>query len=102
MSFFLKSPPQEDSLYRTSTADFTKRAITPVMASLAELLRNTPGYEVIRIRKYEGRCKQSNIGRARRVKESLIYMEGKTITPYRETLFSFVPPTNSLISISDP
>ena len=49
--------PQEDSLYRKSTADFTKRAITPVMASLAELLRNTPGYEVMRIRKYEGGCK---------------------------------------------
>jgi len=35
----------EDSLYRESTADFTKRTITPVMASLAELIRNTPGYE---------------------------------------------------------
>ena len=35
----------EDSLYRESTSDFTKRTITPVMASLAELLRNTPGYE---------------------------------------------------------
>ena len=35
----------EDSLYRESTADFTKRTITPVMASLAEVLRNTPGYE---------------------------------------------------------
>ena len=35
----------EDSLYRESTADFTKRTITPVMASLAELLRNTAGYE---------------------------------------------------------
>ena len=36
----------EDSLYREGTSDFTKRTITPVMASLAELLRNTPGYEV--------------------------------------------------------
>ena len=36
---------KEDSLYRPSTSDFTKRAITPVMASLAELIRNTPGYE---------------------------------------------------------
>ena len=35
----------EDSLYREGTADFTKRTITPVMASLAELLRNTPGYD---------------------------------------------------------
>ena len=29
----------EDSLYRESTEGFTKRTITPVMASLAELLR---------------------------------------------------------------
>ncbi len=29
----------EDSLYRQSTEDFTKRTITPVMASLAEVLR---------------------------------------------------------------
>jgi len=29
----------EDSLYRPSTEGFTKRTITPVMASLAELLR---------------------------------------------------------------
>jgi hypothetical protein len=36
---------QEDSLYRANTSDFTKRTITPVMASLAELLRNTPKYE---------------------------------------------------------
>lgn len=35
----------EDSLYRPSTEGFTKRTITPVMASLAELLRKTPGYE---------------------------------------------------------
>ena len=35
----------EDSLYRADTSDFTKRTITPVMASLAELLRNTPKYE---------------------------------------------------------
>ena len=35
----------EDSLYRENSSDFTKRTITPVMASLAELLRNTPGYE---------------------------------------------------------
>ena len=35
----------EDSLYRENTSDFTKRTITPVMASLAELLRNTRGYE---------------------------------------------------------
>ena len=36
---------REDSLYRGNTSDFTKRTITPVMASLAELLRNTPKYE---------------------------------------------------------
>ena len=36
----------EDSLYRTDTSDFTKRTITPVMASLAELLRSTPKYEI--------------------------------------------------------
>lgn len=35
----------EDSLYRSDTSDFTKRTITPVMASLAELLRNTDKYE---------------------------------------------------------
>lgn len=35
----------EDSLYRESTEGFTKRTITPVMASLAELLRNSPDYE---------------------------------------------------------
>ena len=35
----------EDSLYRPDTSDFTKRTITPVMASLAELLRNTKKYE---------------------------------------------------------
>ena len=35
----------EDSLYRDNTHDFTKRTITPVMASLAELIRSTPGYE---------------------------------------------------------
>lgn len=35
----------EDSLYRADTSDFTKRTITPVMASLAELLRNTKKYE---------------------------------------------------------
>ncbi len=35
----------EDSLYRPSTEDFTKRTITPVMASLAELLRTRKGYE---------------------------------------------------------
>jgi len=35
----------EDSLYRSDTSDFTKRTITPVMASLAELLRNTKKYE---------------------------------------------------------
>jgi hypothetical protein len=35
----------EDSLYRENTSDFTKRTITPVMASLAELLRSTQGYE---------------------------------------------------------
>ncbi|CAM6055219.1 unnamed protein product [Sphagnum tenellum] len=35
----------EDSLYRPSTEGFTKRTITPVMASLAEMLRNTRGYE---------------------------------------------------------
>ena len=35
----------EDSLYRIDTSDFTKRTITPVMASLAELLRCTPKYE---------------------------------------------------------
>ena len=35
----------EDSLYRENTHDFTKRTITPVMASLAELIRSTPGYE---------------------------------------------------------
>jgi hypothetical protein len=35
----------EDSLYRSDTSDFTKRTITPVMASLAELLRNTEKYE---------------------------------------------------------
>ena len=35
----------EDSLYRESTEGFTKRTITPVMASLAELLRNTEDYE---------------------------------------------------------
>ena len=35
----------EDSLYRESTEGFTKRTITPVMASLAELLRSTPDYE---------------------------------------------------------
>jgi hypothetical protein len=32
---------KEDSLYRDSTEGFTKRTITPVMASLAELLRYT-------------------------------------------------------------
>ena len=36
----------EDSLYRADTSDFTKRTITPVMASLAELLRSTPKYEI--------------------------------------------------------
>ena len=36
----------EDSLYRTDTSDFTKRTITPVMASLAELLPSTPKYEI--------------------------------------------------------
>ena len=35
----------EDSLYRSDTSDFTKRTITPVMASLAELLRSTPKYQ---------------------------------------------------------
>ena len=35
----------EDSLYRADTSDFTKRTITPVMASLAELLRRTRKYE---------------------------------------------------------
>ena len=35
----------EDSLYRADTSDFTKRTITPVMASLAELLRSTPKYQ---------------------------------------------------------
>jgi len=35
----------EDSLYRSDTSDFTKRTITPVMASLAELLRNTKKYQ---------------------------------------------------------
>lgn len=34
----------EDSLYRASTEGFTKRTITPVMATLAELLRNTEEY----------------------------------------------------------
>ena len=35
----------EDSLYRESTEGFTKRTITPVMATLAELLRNPVDYE---------------------------------------------------------
>ncbi len=35
----------EDSLYRPSTEGFTKRTITPVMASLAELLRTRREYE---------------------------------------------------------
>ncbi|XP_040564435.1 uncharacterized protein [Lepeophtheirus salmonis] len=35
----------EDSLYRKDTIGFTKRTIMPVMASLAELIRNTPDYE---------------------------------------------------------
>ena len=35
----------EDSLYRPSTEGFTKRTITPVMASLAEVLRRSRGYE---------------------------------------------------------
>ena len=35
----------EDSLYRADTSDFTKRTITPVMASLAVLLRRTRKYE---------------------------------------------------------
>lgn len=45
--FILEQYPYlaEDSLYRESTEGFTKRTITPVMASLAELLRNTPEYE---------------------------------------------------------
>ena len=33
---------------------------------------------------------------------SLICLEGKSMTPCRETLFSFVPPSNSLVSVSDP
>ena len=33
------------SFLRPSTEGFTKRTITPVMASLAELLRNTREYE---------------------------------------------------------
>ncbi len=35
----------EDSLYRPSTEGFTKRTITPVMASLAELLKTKREYE---------------------------------------------------------
>ena len=35
----------EDSLYRPSTEGFTKRTITPVMASLAELLKARREYE---------------------------------------------------------
>ena len=34
-------------------------------------------------------------------KKSLICLEGKSMTPLRETLFSSVPPSNSLVSISD-
>ena len=39
---------REDSLYRESTEGFTKRTITPVMASLAELIR----YVVVNSSKY--------------------------------------------------
>ena len=34
--------------------------------------------------------------------KSLICLEGKSMTPYRGTLFSSVPPSNSLVSVSDP
>ena len=34
--------------------------------------------------------------------KSLICLEGKSMTPHRETLFSSVPPSNSLVSVSDP
>ena len=34
--------------------------------------------------------------------KSLICLEGKSMTPHRVTLFSFVPPSNSLVSVSDP
>ena len=33
---------------------------------------------------------------------SLICLEGKSMSPHRETLFSPVPPSNSLVSVSDP
>ena len=37
------------------------------------------------------------------VKKSLICLEGKSMTPHRGgTLFSSVPPSNSLVSVSDP
>ena len=36
------------------------------------------------------------------VKKSLFYLEGKSMTPCWETLFSVVPPSNSLVSVSDP
>ena len=37
--FFRYPYLEEDSLYRDSTEAFIKRTITPVMASLAELIR---------------------------------------------------------------
>ena len=37
-----------------------------------------------------------------RGKKSLIYLEVKSMTPHWETLFSAVPPSNSLFSILDP
>ena len=34
--------------------------------------------------------------------KSLICLEGKLMTPHRGALFSSVPPSNSLVSVSDP
>ena len=36
---------REDSLYSRDTYEYTRRTMTPVMASLAELVRSTPQYE---------------------------------------------------------
>ena len=36
------------------------------------------------------------------VKKSFICLEGKSMTPSREILFSSVPPSNSLVPVSDP
>ena len=35
----------KDSLYTKETYEYTKRTLTPIMASLAELIRATPKYE---------------------------------------------------------